>query len=159
MPHPVEMLQDLPTKANHLSQKWEVPLVCSAQEPETGSTSSSIRLVTWGRSTGSGPHVQQRNPRQPAGGCVKTLELLRLSVSSSDLHFCEFYNYITTAEHTHILEINVLGVYIKMFLLVCIYNQDTLGLPWWCSGWESALQGGDMGLIPGLGRSHMPQSN
>ena len=60
---------------------------------------------------------------------MRTLELLLLSVSSSDLHFCEFCNYITTAEHTHILEINVLGVYIKMFLLVCIYNQDTLGFP------------------------------
>lgn len=64
---------------------------------------------------------------------MKTVEFLLLSVSSSDLHFCEFFSYITT-EHTHILEINVLGVHIKMFLLVYIYNQDTLGLPWWCSG-------------------------
>ena len=48
VPHPVEMLQDLPTKASHLSQKWEAPLICSAQEPEAGSTSSTFRLVTWG---------------------------------------------------------------------------------------------------------------
>ena len=32
------------------------------------------------------------------------------------------------------------------------------GLPWWHSGWESA-NSGDTGLIPGLGRSHTPQSN
>ena len=28
-----------------------------------------------------------------------------------------------------------------------------LGLPWWLSGKESACQAGNVGLIPGLGRS------
>ena len=35
----------------------------------------------------------------------------------------------------------------------------TLGIPWWLSGKESATNAGDTGLIPGLGRSHMLQSN
>ena len=34
-----------------------------------------------------------------------------------------------------------------------------MGLPWWPSGYESACHVGDMGSIPDLGRSHMPQSN
>ena len=35
-----------------------------------------------------------------------------------------------------------------------------IGLLWWLSGEESAcLNAGDMGLIPDLGRSHMPRSN
>ena len=29
----------------------------------------------------------------------------------------------------------------------------TLGLPWWLSSKESACNAGDLGLIPGLGRS------
>ena len=33
------------------------------------------------------------------------------------------------------------------------------GLPWWLSGKESPVNAGEMGLIPGLGRSHMPRSN
>ena len=33
------------------------------------------------------------------------------------------------------------------------------GLPWWVSGKELSVNAGEMGLIPGLGRSHMPQSN
>ena len=32
-------------------------------------------------------------------------------------------------------------------------------LPWGLSGKESPANTGDMGLIPGLRRSHMPQSN
>ena len=31
--------------------------------------------------------------------------------------------------------------------------------PWWLSGKESAANAGDIGLIPGLGRSHVPWSN
>ena len=30
---------------------------------------------------------------------------------------------------------------------------ETLGLPWWVSGKESACSEGEMGAIPGLGRS------
>ena len=33
------------------------------------------------------------------------------------------------------------------------------GLPWWLRGKESAGSVGDMGLIPGLERSHMLRSN
>ena len=31
-----------------------------------------------------------------------------------------------------------------------------IGIPWWLSGKESACQAGDMGSIPGLGRSTGP---
>ena len=32
-------------------------------------------------------------------------------------------------------------------------NSKDLGLPWWLSGKESACSAGDLGSIPGLGRS------
>ena len=32
-------------------------------------------------------------------------------------------------------------------------------LHWWLNGKESPANPGDMGLIPGLGRAHMPGSN
>ena len=32
-------------------------------------------------------------------------------------------------------------------------HSNVLGLPWWLSGKESACNEGDLGLIPGLGRS------
>ena len=34
-----------------------------------------------------------------------------------------------------------------------IASHENYGLPWWLSGKESACNVGDMGLIPGLGRS------
>ena len=37
-----------------------------------------------------------------------------------------------------------------MFLLS---SQEDFGLPWWLSSKESTCNAGDMGLIPGLGRS------
>ena len=37
------------------------------------------------------------------------------------------------------------------------FRNGWMGLPWWVSGKES--NAGDRGLIPGPGRSHMPQSN
>jgi len=37
-------------------------------------------------------------------------------------------------------------------------KKQVLGLPWWHSG-NLPANAGDMGLIPGLGGSHMPQSN
>ena len=34
-----------------------------------------------------------------------------------------------------------------------------IGLPWWLSGEDLPPNIGDMGLVPGLGRFHMLQSN
>ena len=49
----------------------------------------------------------------------------------------------------------------RNIILILNYPKDKkgVGLPWWRSGWESTCQSKDMGSSPGLGRSHMPQSN
>ena len=39
------------------------------------------------------------------------------------------------------------------FLSPFVYPPLSLGIPWWLSGKGSAFSVGDMGLIPGLGRS------
>ena len=44
-------------------------------------------------------------------------------------------------------------------LLVRCLKEADAGLPLWLSGKESTCHAGDMGLIPGPGRSHMPWSN
>ena len=45
----------------------------------------------------------------------------------------------------------------KSILLIIRETQTkTLRTSWWLSGKESTCQSGDMGLTPGLGRSHMP---
>ena len=38
-------------------------------------------------------------------------------------------------------------------------KKKTPGLHWWLSGKESPANPGDMGLIPGLGKAHVPWSN
>ena len=48
-------------------------------------------------------------------------------------------------------------------LLICLQGmlplKGSMGLPWWLSGKESATNAGDMSLIPGPERFHMPQNN
>ena len=38
-------------------------------------------------------------------------------------------------------------------------KNTNLELPWWLSGKELPASAGDIGLIPGLGRFHMPWGN
>ena len=38
------------------------------------------------------------------------------------------------------------------------HQNSMVGLPWWCSGWESACRCRGTGSCPGPGRSHMPRS-
>ena len=41
-----------------------------------------------------------------------------------------------------------------MFFLFNLFNIDTItGLPWWLNGKESSYNSGDLGWIPGSGRS------
>ena len=40
-----------------------------------------------------------------------------------------------------------------------LFKNGGMGLPWRSSGWESACQCRDMGLIPGTGISHRPKGN
>ena len=42
-----------------------------------------------------------------------------------------------------------------MFIMIILFYISNVlgGLPWWLSGKESACQAGDMGSIPGFGRS------
>ena len=44
------------------------------------------------------------------------------------------------------MEYERINLVVEVFMYPC-------GLPWWLSGKESAYSAGDMGLIPGLGRS------
>ena len=46
-----------------------------------------------------------------------------------------------------------------IIILVSWLKAYILGLPWWSSGKESALQRRGQNLIPDPGRFHLPQSN
>ena len=47
------------------------------------------------------------------------------------------------------------GIDIYALLILCVnkITDENLGLPRWLSGKQSACNAGDLGLIPGLGRS------
>ena len=60
-------------------------------------------------------------------------------------------------EHTGVLGGD--GLVLCPVLLLVTRFCTRLGLPWWLSSKDPPNSEGDMGLIPGLGRCHMPQSN
>ena len=51
------------------------------------------------------------------------------------------------------------GLVLCPVLLLVTRFCTRLGLSWWLSSKDPPNSEGDMGLIPGLGRFHMPQSN
>ena len=60
-------------------------------------------------------------------------------------------------EHTGVLGGD--GLVLCPVLLLVTRFCTWSGLPWWLSSKDPPNSKGDMGLIPGLGRFHMPQSN
>ena len=56
-------------------------------------------------------------------------------------------------------EIQLIYFFFSCLCFWCHILKSVVGLPWWHSGWESACQCRDTGSSPGLGGSHMLQSN
>ena len=76
-----------------------------------------------------------------------------LSINGGQQSHCLPSTQVTT-DHVLLLQ----GFHSSHLINICI-RKERLGFPWWLSGKIPPASAGNIGSIPGLGRSHMPQGN